>query len=147
MWRAIELTALRVRPGGQLFIAIYNDEALVSDGWRLIKHSYNALPAWLRWIVLWPSFAGLWGPSMLMAVLHGRSPLEGWRRKRPRGMTAWNDLVDWVGGYPYQVATVAGLVDRLTILGFTPETIDAVAPSRLWKGHGCNQLVLRRTSG
>jgi SAM-dependent methyltransferase len=144
MWRAIELTARRVRPGGQLFIAIYNDEGWMSDGWRLVKHTYNVLPTWLRWSVLGPSFAVLWGPSMLRAMLHGRSPLEAWRRKRPRGMTAGNDLVDWVGGYPYEVSTVPLLVDRLKVMGLEPETIAAVKPTRLWKGHGCNQLVLRR---
>jgi 2-polyprenyl-6-hydroxyphenyl methylase/3-demethylubiquinone-9 3-methyltransferase len=26
-------------------------------------------------------------------------------------MTAWNDLVDWVGGYPFEVATLDELVD------------------------------------
>src|SRR5262249_16272109 len=29
---------------------------------------------------------------------------RGWREARERGMSRWHDLLDWVGGYPFEVA-------------------------------------------
>ena len=39
-----------------------------------------------------------------------------WRDQRTRGMSRWHDLVDWVGGYPFEVAR--------------PEEIFALLPRR-----------------
>ncbi|MEI9951369.1 MAG: class I SAM-dependent methyltransferase [Pseudomonadota bacterium] len=41
MWQALENVASRVSAGGLLFIAIYNDQGLVSDYWKLVKKVYN----------------------------------------------------------------------------------------------------------
>ena len=36
----------------------------------------------------------------------GESPLRAAREyRRSRGMALWTDLVDWLGGYPYEFAT------------------------------------------
>ena len=41
LWRALELAAERTRAGGQLFIAIYNDQGRASRRWLAIKRAYN----------------------------------------------------------------------------------------------------------
>ena len=62
MWRALENVASLVAGGGQLFIAIYNDQGRPSKTWLRIKRIYNALPGSLRWLVLLLVFVRLWGP-------------------------------------------------------------------------------------
>src|SRR5205807_7264000 len=125
MWRAIDLTAERVKPGGRLFIAIYNDMGWASHTWRWVKHSYNSLPPALRWIVLWPAFAWIWGPMVIIDALRGKGPLSRWRNYAiNRGMSAWRDVVDWVGGYPYEVASIPALEDHLRPLGYSATKVE-----------------------
>ena len=44
MWEALENVKPLVADGGQLFIAIYNDQGEATDQWARIKQKYNALP-------------------------------------------------------------------------------------------------------
>ena len=43
-----DLLQRRVAPGGQLWLAIYNDQEIASRAWMRVKRAYNALPSWLR---------------------------------------------------------------------------------------------------
>lgn len=98
MWPALENVAPLVRPGGQLFIAIYNDQGKTSRRWTMVKKLYNHLPASLRFLVLWPCFAHLWWRPLVKDLLAGQ-PLRSFRNYRAlRGMSLWTDLIDWVGG-------------------------------------------------
>jgi len=65
MWRALELAQLPVAPGGKLFIAIYNDMGSRSMRWRLVKKTYNELPAFVRPIYT----AGVSAPSFANSLL------------------------------------------------------------------------------
>lgn len=139
MWTALANVAVTVAPNGALAIAIYNDQGAASRRWAWIKQIYNRLPTGLRFIVLWPAFLRLWGPRTVRDVLAGRG-FSAWRDyRRERGMSPWHDVVDWVGGWPFEVAT--------------PETITAFFAKRSFKllrsntvgrGHGCNEFVFRR---
>ena len=40
MWRAIDLTQRAVKPGGQYFIALYNDQGMRSVVWGALKRAY-----------------------------------------------------------------------------------------------------------
>jgi 2-polyprenyl-6-hydroxyphenyl methylase/3-demethylubiquinone-9 3-methyltransferase len=44
MWPAIEKVIQLVKPGGILFIAIYNDQGKISDMWKAVKRLYNTAP-------------------------------------------------------------------------------------------------------
>ena len=44
MWQALENVKALRPTGGQLFIAIYNDQGAITDRWCRIKKRYNALP-------------------------------------------------------------------------------------------------------
>src|SRR5262249_8116272 len=48
MWPALENVVELVKPGGQLFIAIYNDTGSQAARWKTIKKAYNQLPRFLR---------------------------------------------------------------------------------------------------
>lgn len=139
MWEAIGNAVERVDAGGTLFIAIYNDQGLASQLWRTTKKIYNRLPGPLRFLVLVPAFIRLWGPTTVKDLLRGK-PGESWRTYRSqRGMSAWHDVVDWVGGYPFEVASVAAMTAFLRSHGFEPMQIRDCG-----RGHGCNEFVLRR---
>jgi SAM-dependent methyltransferase len=141
MWRAIENAASRVKPGGALVLALYNDQGLRSKLWLGVKQVYNRLPPGLR-----PAYAALfliplWGPTLAKDLLHGR-PFHSWRTYAShRGMSAWRDVVDWVGGLPFEVAKPEKVAEFCQARGFEPERL---LPE---PGLGCNQFVFRRKVG
>ena len=49
-----------------------------------------------------------------------------------------NDVVDWVGGYPYEYASVEDITEFYRRDGFEPLKI------RENRSYGCHQLVFRR---
>jgi 2-polyprenyl-3-methyl-5-hydroxy-6-metoxy-1,4-benzoquinol methylase len=105
MHAAMNLVAPLVKPdGGKLFIAIYNDQGLRSRIWRAVKKIYCRLPRPLKPLVFIPVAVRLWAPSMALDLLK-LQPLRTWRSYcRERGMSPWRDIVDWVGGFPFEVA-------------------------------------------
>src|SRR5947209_2899225 len=108
MWDALENVIERVAPGGLLAISLYNDQGRVSRGWWRIKRRYNrSSPTTQRLIVLGVG-AYFESRTALARLATGKNPLpvERWRNYgEQRGMSVWHDLVDWVGGYPFEVAT------------------------------------------
>jgi 2-polyprenyl-3-methyl-5-hydroxy-6-metoxy-1,4-benzoquinol methylase len=109
MWTALENVIPSVKPGGKLFISIYNDQGSQSRRWRLIKRIYNRLPPILK-----PLYAvAIMGPRELRAftraTLVGRPSnyinfVRDYAKHSMRGMSYWRDLIDWIGGYPFEVA-------------------------------------------
>lgn len=77
MWAALENVCPLVKPGGQLFIAIYNNQGRASQRWLVVKRLYNALPSWLRFLVLIPAFLRLWAPTILRNIFSGK-PSHTW---------------------------------------------------------------------
>jgi SAM-dependent methyltransferase len=142
MWEALEYAALPVAPGGRLFIAIYNDTGTQSRRWRTIKRVYNALPRWAR--VPYAVAVSLPGEirALAGAVLRRRPGeyVREWTTYRGRrGMNRWYDLLDWVGGYPYEFATPDEIFDFYRERGFTLISMQCGGV-----GLGCNQFVFER---
>jgi 2-polyprenyl-6-hydroxyphenyl methylase/3-demethylubiquinone-9 3-methyltransferase len=143
MWDACRNAASRVKPGGRLFIAIYNDQGRKSRTWLRVKQMYNRLPTGLRWLVLYPAFVRLWLPTTLRDAMGGH-PFRTWRQyeqESTRGMSPWRDVVDWVGGLPFEVASPERIIFFHKRLGF-----DLVNMKTVSGGHGCNEYVFRRIS-
>lgn len=142
MWRALGNVDQVVAQSGVLFIAIYNDQGRTSDFWRAVKRAYNMLPAPLRLLVLVPSFARLWGPTLSRDLVSGH-PQRSWcAYKSARGMSPWRDLVDWVGGYPFEVARPEQVFDFVKQRGY-----ELIKLSTCGGGHGCNEYVFMRQQG
>jgi SAM-dependent methyltransferase len=140
MWQALDNVAALVRPGGQLFISIYNDQGRASDRWRLIKKTYCRLPWLLKPLILYPAALRLWGPTLLRDLLKLR-PLQSWKNYyRSRGMSPWRDVVDWVGGYPFEVAKPEEILDFYSQRDFTLSKLITAGG-----GLGTNQFVLKRS--
>jgi SAM-dependent methyltransferase len=139
MWKAIDGAIRRVGPGGVLFIAIYNDQGRASRYWLAVKRAYNALPRGFRWIVLLPAFIRLWGPTTIRDILSGK-PGAAWREvKATRGMDPWRDVVDWVGGLPFEVASPSAIFNLLRKQGFVLDRLETCGG-----GLGCNEFVFHR---
>jgi 2-polyprenyl-6-hydroxyphenyl methylase/3-demethylubiquinone-9 3-methyltransferase len=139
MWTALENVIPLVRKGGTLFIAIYNDQGTPSRRWTKVKRFYNRLPAKLRFLVTVPVFCQQCWRPILKATLRGR-PLEPWRiRKQQRGMSLWWDLVDWVGGYPFEVARPEEIYRFYRDRGFTLRELTTSGGSM-----GCNEFVFTK---
>lgn len=135
MWQALENVSLLVAPGGRLFLSIYNDEGRASRYWKTIKRAYNRMPGGLRFLILWPVLVRVWGPRMCRDLLR-RQPFYSWRNYGSRrGMSPWRDLVDWVGGYPFEVAKPGEIFEFYHKKGFTLATLKTTP------GSGCNEFV------
>jgi SAM-dependent methyltransferase len=118
MHKAFENVIASVAPQGKLFIAIYNDQGLYSRGWTFVKRNYS------RWPALRPIIVAGFGSYFIVRdflvdlLILARSPLKRYRRKDPRGMAFWPDLLDWLGGYPFEVASAKRVCDFFNSRGF-----------------------------
>jgi len=52
-------------------------------------------------------------------------------------MSRWYDAIDWIGGYPYEVATPPQWIEFYEARGFSLMKLKSVEDYRL----GCNELV------
>ena len=123
MWTALENIAASVAPNGRLFIAVYNDQGTASRRWTWVKRTYSRSPM-LRWPLLWASFWHENWRSMVKDAVRLR-PFHALRHygAEYRGMSLWHDLVDWVGGYPFEVARPEEIFDFYRRRGFTLERL------------------------
>lgn len=141
MWQAIENACSAVSEGGTLFIAIYNDQGLTSQAWMRVKRAYSTGPSFLRPLIL--LFAGGWESLKSLVVHLFRGDLGSWfrywSRTGGRGMGGWRDLIDWVGGYPFEVARPDQIFHFCTERGFTLRKL------RTTTSGAVNEYVFERT--
>ncbi len=112
MWQAIDNCINLVKPNGLFYIAIYNkinDWSFFKDGrfgnsefWLLEKKIYNKLPTILKNFVNSSAMFLL----ILVYLCTFRNPFYWINHHRTlRGMSWKTDIIDWLGGYPYEYAT------------------------------------------
>ncbi len=141
MSQALDNVSNVVCHGGKVFIAIYNNQGRASGFWLKVKKTYNRLPRGFRWLILWPATLWLWGPTTIRDLLAGR-PFHTWRnysKESSRSMSPWRDVVDWVGGLPFEVATPEEIFRFYRDRGFQLEELKTCAG-----GHGCNEFVFQK---
>ena len=143
MWQALENATLPVKPGGQLFVSIYNDQGFQSRIWLRIKRLYNRLPAFLRLPYTLAIVLPLEALTAAFYLLQLK-PGEYFRRwthyqeRSLRGMSLWHDHVDWIGGHPFEVAKPEEIFDFYRKRGFV---LEQLRTTQRW---GCNEFVFRR---
>ena len=129
MRQAIAHAAGLVAPGGHLILAIYNRH-WSSRTWLAIKWSYVRSPRWLQRLFITALFPVIYFAKWIVT---GTNP-----KKQERGMHFFYDVVDWVGGYPYEYASTDEVVASLAKLGFSPtKVLKARVPT------GCNEFVFK----
>ena len=140
---AIRNAASLVKPGGLFAIAIYNrvtGRFLDSQRWWKIKRRYNHSPEVVRWAMrVWIRM--LWVAQMLK---RGKNPWTAAREYTERGMAATTDLFDWVGGFPYEYATVDEIVAFCRAECEMEELKTVQLPPR---DIGLNRFLFRRRTG
>lgn len=141
MWEALRNALLPMARGGRLFIAIYNDCGRESERWVRIKKRYCELPSSLRPLYAAAAIAPSEIRDAAGSVVRGRPRdyVHGWTRyKGRRGMNRWRDIIDWVGGYPYEYASTDAIIDFYRRHALRPLKVVAT------RGLGCNELVFAR---
>lgn len=140
--RAVELTAARTKFGGKLMIAIYNDQGGASGRWLRIKKIYNRLPHAFRpfWVATIAAIYEVKFAAARLLRFQNPLPLADWRaKKKDRGMSAWHDWVDWIGGLPFEVASPEQIIVPLRRKGYVLDNLKTVG-----SGWGCNEYVFTR---
>lgn len=143
MWQALDNAALPVADGGRLFIAIYNDQGGGSCRWRGLKRVYNRLPPSLRA----PYAIMIMGPRefkfFVLSTLKGKPWLyfkhvAHYAERSMRGMSYWLDKIDWIGGYPFEVAKPEEIFDFYKQRNFLLRKLKTEGG-----GLGCNEFVFQ----
>ncbi len=118
MWQALENVSLSVARGGQLFLAIYNDQGPRSIWWRRVKQVYcsSTLGKAVVCATLIPALVVVGAAN---DVARGRSPFGRYVSATARGMSAFYDWFDWLGGLPFEVATPEAILRFYRKRGFT----------------------------
>jgi len=127
MKTAVRNAAGRVAGNGIFAVAIYNRH-FTSPLWRIIKKNYNIVPGIVKVLMIY-AFFGVIFIAKLAAT--GRNPL-----KKKRGMNFYYDVIDWLGGYPYEYASPEQINDMMSDMGFElKKCVHADVPT------GCNEFV------
>jgi 2-polyprenyl-6-hydroxyphenyl methylase/3-demethylubiquinone-9 3-methyltransferase len=140
IWAALGNVATMVGPGGRLFVSIYNDQGRASRNWRRVKQMYNGSGQLVRRSLVAGSklhFAlqSVDLPGTVYRVVR-RLPPPAKGQARDRGMDKDRDLVDWVGGWPFEVARPEDVFDFCRERGFQLEKLKTCGG-----GIGCNEYV------
>lgn len=146
MWPALDNVKPLVKMGGYLFIAIYNDLSEVTDRWAAVKKRYNGLPrslalAYALSIIAREESKSIVGHARQRKLAQWHKTWTEYDKESTRGMSKWHDWIDWIGGHPYERATVEEIVDYYAKDGFALTNL----VDRSY-GYGCNEFVFRRTA-
>jgi 2-polyprenyl-3-methyl-5-hydroxy-6-metoxy-1,4-benzoquinol methylase len=139
MWQALYNAHDAVKKDGLMYIAIYNDEGIISAIWKIVKKTYchSRLGKVAMTTIFYPAF--FFG-GLLIDILKLRNPTKRYSEHRKyRGMSLIHDWKDWLGGYPYQVASTDEIISFFENLGH-----QSLVTEPTGHGFGNNQFVFRR---
>jgi 2-polyprenyl-6-hydroxyphenyl methylase/3-demethylubiquinone-9 3-methyltransferase len=148
MWRAMENAMNLVESGGYMYIAIYNkilnrdgsSQSWIHDFWLKVKTTYNNRPLVGKTLLTPMAMAAY----IAMVLARFENPVTHIRNyKSHRGMSWRRDATDWIGGYPYEFATVEEIFKFIKGLDprFSLENI------KVTSGRGLNWLLFRKGPG
>ena len=139
MWKALENVNILVKNKGYLYISIYNYQVYWTKYWTFVKKTYNSYKiAKYFWIVIYFLFNTIKGGVKDIILL--KNPLSRYNDyKKDRGMSIFIDLLDWLGGYPFETAKPEEIFEFYYKKGFRLE--------KLWTAGGglaCNEYLFRK---
>jgi 2-polyprenyl-3-methyl-5-hydroxy-6-metoxy-1,4-benzoquinol methylase len=124
VWHALRNAAMRVKPGGMLYIAVYSADVQIDPPpqfWVEVKRKYVS-SGWVtrRCMEVW--YIWLFEMAGDLRELFGF-----WRKvreyKKIRGMNKFTDIRDWLGGWPMEFVYDADAVRFCENLGFRLDRI------------------------
>ena len=132
MYKAFDAIVNYVVDNGTLAIAIYNKH-FTSPIWKMVKYTYVKSPAFIRKLLV---VLVLIVKLPAVFLISRQNPF-----KKDRGMSYYTDIVDWVGGYPYEYASPDEVTRFFEQRGFKLKKLIKT------KGFtGCNEFVFERVS-
>lgn len=140
MWEAFKNVISSVNSDGVCFISIYNDQGIRSKRWRKIKKFYCS------GFVGRAIISSVFIPYFLFRVelnelVKGRNPFTIFKRyKTNRGMSLFHDWIDWLGGYPFEVAKPEEVFEFFSKKSFI------LTKMKTTLGLGCNEFVFKKVS-
>lgn len=130
MRKAIENTTHCVENNGLFVLAIYNKH-WTSPIWKKIKCFYNISPKFIKSIMI---FAFYYIIATAKFLVTRQNPFQ-----KKRGMNFYYDIIDWLGGYPYEYASKDEIVDFVSKYEFKLIKFNkANVPT------GCNEFVFKK---
>ncbi|MHC4128163.1 MAG: class I SAM-dependent methyltransferase [Planctomycetota bacterium] len=139
MWDALRHAGGMVNRSGYFYITIYNNRRGLrgSRSWLRIKRLYNRMPPVGRKFMEYVYIAN-WFQSRLIRFKNPMKRIRDYQQKR--GMNWRTDVTDWVGGYPYEFATVQEVFDFVR-KNFPDFLLEGLKSTR---GLGTNWFLFRR---
>jgi 2-polyprenyl-6-hydroxyphenyl methylase/3-demethylubiquinone-9 3-methyltransferase len=125
MKHALENVGLPVANRGKLCLAIYNDQGFKSQVWRMVKRFYcsSVIGKLVTIGIFFPYFFVCGFSADLFRI---RNPLRRYKEyKRKRGMSVLTDWLDWLGGYPFEVAKPEQIFEFFNEKGYRLERLRA----------------------
>jgi len=146
MWKAIENTADIVANGGLLYLAIYNKVdywGIDRDGrfgsssfWLREKKIYSRLPLFLQNCIDYGAMVAM----IFLYLVTLNNPIKKiCGHQENRGMSWRIDIKDWLGGYPYEYASVDEIFHFIKKRGFVLENLKSS------NGLRNNEYLFRKT--
>ena len=118
LWEAMASAASKVKLGGLFWFSLYTKGPRYSRDLAL-KKRYNTASRF-RKNLMESRFIFRF---MRQRLARGENPF-GWNHTKRRGMNVYHDIVDWLGGLPYEVASPEEVQTFMAEHGFTPKKIE-----------------------
>lgn len=140
MWQAITNSLPLVASDGYFYIALYNKNEKVwlegtSKFWKKAKAFYNNQPFWIK-SVCDRVYAIYLCFGLLANGINPQKYINDY--KSARGMDFMTDVRDWLGGYPYEYASVAEVRGYFEKNGFELINVKDV------RSIGCNEFLFKK---
>jgi len=130
MEQSIQNAASLVKDGGHLVMALYNKH-WTSQPWLWIKWLYSQSPSFMKRILIYSLYPVIWVAKFFATK---QNPI-----KMDRGMDFFYNVVDWVGGYPYEYASKEEVIQKMKAKGFSClRFCPAQVPT------GCNEFIFQK---
>ena len=134
MWAALENALISLADSGRLLVAIYNDQGGSSRRWRMLKRFHSRSGRTGKFAAEVATLVISWLPSLAIAPAN---TVRVWRDYgQQRGMSPWRDVVDWAGGYPFEVARPEEIFSFFRDRGLMLSALRTCGG-----GKGCNEFL------
>jgi len=133
MWHAVDNAIKLLAPDGVLFISLYTKHS--EKGYQKDLATKKRFHHGNRWVKRWMISRAAW-KFIKRRIKHFQNPFT-WNEQKERGMNRYHDIVDWLGGLPYETATEEEVLDFGRERGLVLEKIRASGR------RGCSIYVFR----
>lgn len=139
MYQALENVTALIAPDGKLYIALYNDNQRFMEGtsafWLSVKNIYNKCSS-LEKHIIETMYTMYYIIGLTLNFVNPITYIKNYHSLR--GMSFMTDIKDWLGGYPYEYATIEQITDFFAKQGFNcKKTVPA-------RSIGCNEFLFSK---